>query len=381
MAEVTPRSNEVIDKINEFNKAHGQEEIPYEITAPEGEFSGEQKLAKQKEIDDAAAETERLRIEAEEKEKGDTLKDKPADTPTKIELTKEQKEAIAMELFGVTDLKDLVKKSDIKTEPTADEIEAAKQAREDERVAFKLKKVGTKQFEQFIMDIKDPQSLVFAQYKQEQKALDSTLTDTEIESEFNSKYGLDAEEGSRLYTRGQKEIGILAEKIVKDKHSKIYELDSEFDSFEKEQLTQKQLSEKLISEAPAYKQAVEEIYTSLKKIPISLGKGEDYEVEMPDDIIDAFKKRELENEFAASQIKGGYTKENKTTAAKLALIYENLPMVIKSVADKINAKRQAGAKGIPPVDGVVVKEVKKLTTEQQKNLEEFEKTHGKTMAN
>jgi len=382
------RSNEQVDKINEFKKAHGEAEIPYETPSEnaddnKGELSEEQKLAKQKEIDDAAAETERLRIEAEEKEKNGAPKDKPADVPTKTELTKEEKEAIAMELLGVTDLKDLVKKSEIpKVEPTAEEKEAELEKRESNKIAYALSqgKFSEKELKAYISDANNPE-LAYQQYAQEQLAADSTLTEEEIREEFENKFFLNEDKESRKYKRGQKELSLLNDNILRSKHGKVINFDGEYTSIEKQQLSEKQLSEKVITEAPKYKQTVEEIYTNLKKIPISLGKGEDYEIEMPDDIINAFKARELDIDFAASQIKGGYTKESKTEAAKLAIIYENLPMVIKSVADKINAKRQAGSKGVPPIDGQVVKEAKKLTADQQKNLEEFEKTHGKTMAN
>lgn len=381
-----PRTNEQIDKINEFKKEHGETDfLPYETPAAEGELTEEQKLAKQKEIDDAAAETERLRIEAEGKTGDDADKNKEiTPAPTKTELTKEEKEAIAKEFLGVTDLSELVKKSEIpKAEPTKEEIEAELEKREGNKIAYALQqgKFTDKELKAYIADSNNPHDLVFQQYAQSQKALDNTLTDAEIKEEFDEKYGLNQDEDSRKFKRGQEELNVLADTLIRKKHGKIIKFDDEYTSIEKEQLTQKQISEKLVLEAPKYKQTVEEIYTSLKKIPISLGKGEDYEIEMPDDILKSFKERELNTDFAASQIKNGYTKEGKAEAAKLALIYENLPMFIKSVAAKINEKKQAGAKGIPPIEGQQVKEVKKLSAEQQKNLDEFEKVHGKAVAN
>lgn len=359
------RSNEQIDRLNDFRKDHGQEPLAYEIVDEnaEAEKIKNDKIA-------ADAETERLRIEAEAKEKEGQQNNPPTPTPTKAELTKEEKEAIAREYFGVTDLSDLVKKSEFKKEPTADEIEAAKEQRENDKIAYALKngKISKKQYESFIADAKDPQGLVFAQYVKEQKELDPTLTVDGIKTEFEIKFGLDEEEGSRKHKRGLKEIGILAETILKQNYDNIYKIDSEYNAYENEQLTQKQISEKLISDAPNYKRTVEEVYEGLKKLPIKMANGDSYEVEMPDDVINALKQRELNTEYAANQIKKGYTKEDKSLSAQLTMIYENLPTIIQSVADKINAKRQAGSKGIPPIDGNnPVPTLKKLTPEQEES--------------
>lgn len=374
----TPRTNAEIDKFNEVRKANGMELLPYEIEGQSGNVSDEEKVKNEKIAADA--ETERLSVEAENKAKeGGENNQPPANTPIKADLTKEEKEAIARELFGVTDLSELVKKSEFKKDPTPDEIEAAKQQRENDKIAFALKngKFTTKQYERFIADSKDPIALVQAQYSKEQKEIDPTLTDAEIESEFNSKYGLEGAEDSRQYKRGLKEINLLAENILKNTYSKIYEVDNDFNTYETEQLTQKQLADKLISDAPNYKRTVEEVYAGLKKIEIDLGKGGKYEVEISDEVINGMKQRELNNDYAATQIKKGYTKEEKAEAAKLTMIYENLPTIIQSVADKINEKRQAGSKGIPPLGGEnAAPAAKKLTPEQQ---EQVDRIYGKQM--
>lgn len=376
------KTNEQIDALNEFRKDRGEEPLPYE-TNDNSAINNNNNVDADKlkaDQDTADAETERLRIEAENKaNEGTKPEDKKVDTPSATELTKEQQEEIVKKYLGITDLNEVVKKSEIKKDPTPEEIEAAREQRENEKIAYALKsgKFSRKQYESFIADAKDPISLVLTQYSQEQKALDPTLTNEEIETEFNSKFGLDTAEDSRQHKRGLKEIGLLAENILKQNYENIYKLDSEFDSYENQQLTQKQLSEKLISEAPVYKAAVEEIYTGLKKVPIDLGNGEKYEVEFPDEIINSFKERELNTEYAASQIKAGYTKEQKAEAAKMAMVFENLPFFIKQVADKINYKRQAGAKGIPNLDGQGKQpEPKKLTQEQQ---EQVDRIYGRTL--
>ncbi len=378
------RSNEQIDKINEFNKAHDIETIPYEMT----DADNEKLLAenKQKEID---AENERLRIEAENKtaegtNEGQEGKEvKKEITATKPELSKEDEEAIVKKYLGINSLDEVIKKSDIKKEPTQEEIDAELEKREGNKIAYALQqgKFSDKELKSYIADSNNP-DLVFQQYLQEQKAADQNLTDEEIRAEFEEKFGLDQEEDSRKYKRGQTELNLLKDTIIRNRHGKIIKFDDEYTSIEKEQLTQKQLADKVISEAPKYKQVVEEVYSSLKKIPVSFGKGEEYEIDVPDEVINSFKERELNGEFAAKQIKEGYTKENKAEAAKVSIMYENFASFAKQLADKINHKRQAGSKGIPPMEGADSNKVqKKLSPEQEKQLKEFKEVHGAPVAN
>ena len=341
------RTNEQIDRINNFKTAHGQEILPYE--SAEIAIKNEGGSA---DADNKADEDAKEIIVPKEEATG---------------LTKEQKEAIIREHFGVTDLADMVKKSDVKVELTEEEIEAAKDKRENDKVAYALSngKFTKKQYEKYIADTSNPQALVLAQYTTEQKGIDPELSDEEILSEFNSKFGLDNDTDSRQYKRGVKEIGLLAEIILNQNYKSIIGIDQEFSAHENEQLTTRQINEKVMAQAPVYKQDVEDIYEALKTITIPFGADKSYTVALPQLLIDALKEKELVTEYATDQIKGGYTKEDKANTARMALIFNNLPMVIQSIADQINESRIAGAKGIPVLDGQSTAEPKKLTAAQQ----------------
>lgn len=349
------RTDAQIDKINEFKKTYGEELLPYESAT---------KIDETTVITDDTAGTPAAEVIAPKAEA--------------TALTQEERAAIAREYFGVTDLADMVKKSDIKAEPTAEEVEAKKDKRENDKVAYALSngKFTKKQYEKYIADTSNPQALVLAQYTTEQKAIDPELSDEEILSEFNSKFGLDNETDSRQHKRGLKEIGLLAEIILNQNYKSIIGIDSEFDAHETEQLTANQIKAKVIAEAPAYKQDVEAIYESLKTITIPFGTDKSYSVALPQLLIDALKEKELVTEYAESQIKGGYTKEDKANTARMALIFNNLPMVIQSIADQINEGRVAGAKGIPALNGEKVPEPKKLTSAQQAAVDRI---YGKEM--
>ena len=338
------RTNEQIDRINEFKKAHGEEILPYESEVI---------------VDEKVINTESQDID----------KNVTNNEPKKelAGLSKEEKEAIAREYFGVTDLADMVKKSEIKTELTEEQIEAAKDKRENDKVAYALSngKFTKKQYEKYIADTSNPQALVLAQYTAEQLAIDPELTAEEIESEFNSRFGLDNETDSRQYKRGMKELGLLSEIILKQNYKSIIDIDQEFTAHESEQLTAQQLKDKIITQAPVYKQDVDDIYEGLKNITIDFGADKSYSVALPQLLIDTLKEKELVTDYAAEQIKGGYTKADKANTARMALIFNNLPMVIQSIADQINEGRVAGAKGIPTLNGEKVAEPKKLTAAQQ----------------
>lgn len=338
------RTNEQIDRINEFKTAHGEEILPYESEVV---------------LDEKVIDTDNQVVD--KKEPNITPKTESAG------LTQEEKAAIAREYFGVTDLADMVKKSEIKVELTEEEIEAAKDKRENDKVAYALSngKFTKKQYEKYIADTSNPQALVLAQYTTEQKEIDPELSDDEILSEFNSKFGLDNDTDSRQYKRGVKEIGLLAEIILNQNYKSIIGIDQEFSAHENEQLTTRQINEKVMAQAPVYKQDVEDIYEGLKTITIPFGADKSYTVALPQLLIDALKEKELVTDYAAEQIKGGYTKEDKASTARMALIFNNLPMVIQSIADQINESRIAGAKGIPVLGGQAAAEPKKLTAAQQ----------------
>lgn len=376
MAETTiPRTNEIIDKLNEFRLAHGQESLPYEI---EGEAAKvEDKKEDAPHVDEKNDATPVNETPIEDKKEGAVEQQVAAvKTPEKVEMTKEEKEALIKEYLGVSDLSEIIKKSEIKKEPTEAEVEAAFEKRESDKISYALAKgkFTQKELTSYIADATNT-DLAFQQYSQEQLAADSTLSALELREEFEEKFGLNQEEDSRKYKRGQAEIAIITDNILRQRHGKVIGFDSEYTSIENSQLSEKQLSEKILSEAPKYKKDVEEIYSDLKKIKISFGEGEDYEYETPASVLDNLKERELNSEFAASEIKTGYTKENKAAAAKLAIIHENLPAFIKSIADKINSKRQAGARGIPPQEGAgKQEETKKRTPEQQ---EQIDRIYGK----
>lgn len=235
------------------------------------------------------------------------------------------------------------------------EADIAKQAddRENAKLTYGLNKglFNRKTHEQYILDKSNKQQLVFAQYYQDAKREDPDLSDEDIQNEFSEKYGLSSEPNTRKHKRGVQEIEILGDIILKNKYQNIYKLDGEYDTYEKQTLTQKEFEKKLLSEAPNYKKTVEDVFGELKKITTKFSDDESYDVDILDDAIISLKEQFLDKNFLAQKISEGYTKEELKEVAFTALLKQNWPLIAKEIANQAILKQQKGVKGIMPIGG------------------------------
>jgi hypothetical protein len=233
------------------------------------------------------------------------------------------------------------------------EADLAKQAddRESAKLTYGLNKglFNRKTHEQFILDKSNKQQLVFAQYYQDAKKEDPELTDEDIQSEFAAKYGLDSEPNTRKFKRGQQEIDILSDIILKNKYQNIYKLDNEFDSYEKQNTTQREFERRLVNEAPVFKKQVDDVFSELKKITTKFSEDESYEVEVLDESLNSLKEKFLDKSFVAQKIAQGYTKEEIKDIAFNALLSQNWPVFAQEIVKQALYKQQKGVKGIAPV--------------------------------
>lgn len=242
---------------------------------------------------------------------------------------------------------------DLNKPVTEDDLARHADARENAKLTYGLDKglFNRKTHEQFILDKSKKQDLVYAQYYQDAKKEDAELTDEDIQNEFATKYGLDAEPNTRRHKRGVQEIEILADIILKNKYQNIYKLDPEFEAHERQTNAQKAFERKLLSEAPAYKATVDEVFDSLKKIPTKFSDEESYEVEVVDEAITTLKQQFLNKDFVADQISKGYTKEDLKEVAFTALLRQNWPIIAKEMINQALLRHQKGVKGIIPTGG------------------------------
>lgn len=357
-------------EVNNMRKIQGLEpltELPQEGAGDNGGETAEQKEAKR------LADEEAARVEAEKKKnQGNTEEDK--------ELSDEE----LLKLLGKRGIT-AASIEDLKTLPApADPAKVAEQ-READELAFALNNglFTKKEYEGFIKDTQDPEELAYAQYHTEAKAEDKDLTDDEIRAEFVTKYGLDAQPGTRLHKQGVKALNTISDSLLKQKYGKIYDAKSAFSIHEKNTLTTKETETKVLAGAPVYKRDIDEIFNDLKKIPFKFSDAESVEIPVMQEYLDELKTVFLNPENVKSKILSGYTKERLKEEAMAAFLYKNFPYLAKEIANQHIAKHSAGTKGIPLIGGRTRKEEQEgeLTPAQKTMKEIVAKEAAKAAAN
>lgn len=267
---------------------------------------------------------------------------------------------------------------ELKTPAVAPDPAKLAEQREADELAYGLSKglFNKKEYDGFVADNSNAQNLVFAQYHAEAKAEDPELTDEEIQLEFESKFGLDAEPGTRKHKRGVKEINTIAESLLKQKYGKIYEAKSSFTGYEKQAQAEKSDKVKLEIGSPVYVRDLEEVFGQLKKIPIKFSDTESVEVDALQSGLDELKDLMLKPDSVKKEVLAGYTKEELKERMFAAFLYRNFPSIAKEVANQHLMKHAAGTKGIPLLGGRGRKEEQDLVpNEAQKKLIELQKQH------
>jgi hypothetical protein len=352
-------SNMTLEAINNMRRIQGLELLT-ELPKDESDSGGE--TPEQIEAKRVAAEAEAARIEAEKNKKPDA-------NTEENELSDEE----LLKLLGKRGIT-AVSIEALKTPPTPPDPAKVAEQREADELAYALSKglFNKKDYDSFLHDSQDPQDLVYAQYHAEAKAEDKDLTDEDIQAEFLSKFGLDAEPGTRKHKRGIKEINTIAESLLKQKYGKIYDAKSAFSTHEKDVLTTKETDTKVSVGVPVYKKDVEDIFTDLKKIPFKFSDTESVDIPVMQEYLDELKDAFLKPEHAKNKILSGYKKETLKEEVFAAFLYKNFPYLAKEIANQHLLKHSAGTKGIPLLGGLGKKEGDTIElTPAQKTLAEI----------
>lgn len=345
-----------LEKINIARKSQGLEpllELPKEKKeSPEGKTAEE-------------IEAERLALETDKNKSLNSGNSLPGELDDAALLALLEKRGVK-----VSSLEELKPKE---AQKTPEEI---LEERDNQKLTYAIGKglFNKKEYESFISDNNDKENLVYANYYAEAKKDDPELTDEDIEAEFKSKFGLDAEPGSRKHKRGAKEINLIAGEILKTKHNKIYDAENKYSSYENETKTEADRRRSIASKTPDYVKTVNEVFSSLSKIAGKFDDQESYEVTMVADSIEQAKKDFLTPEFVEKQILAGLSKEQIEVQARSVIVNKNLPYLLREHAKQILDKHKAGTKGIVPL-GEKKKETdlnkKVLTKEQQLIYDEY----------
>lgn len=330
-----------IDTSNPDKKEGDDNIVTAEMQAAELE---NQRQEAQGKADKAEKELEEARSTIEK------LKSKPKSEATLAEL--EIDEAKIISWLKDKKGKEVVSLDEIlnpKKEPTPDEIEAAAQQRENDKVAYALSQgiFNKKEFQSYIEDSNNKKDLVFEAYKAMAKKEDPALTDKEIEEEFKDKFNLEAAPDSRLFKQGQAELNLFGDNLIRQKHGKIIGFDNEYNNIEKGNLSAQAEKTLILSKAPVYKKDVEEVYSTLKNLSVPIN-GENFEIEIPKEAIEKQLANQLSDNYAASKIKTGWDKEDLKRDAILSLVAGNFEVLVGKAVTAYNLKHAAGSHGIPP---------------------------------
>lgn len=379
------RTNVEIDFLNQFVK-EGEAKRPYELNADgtpltaeltdEQKIEAEQKQKAQEEADKTAEEEKKKIIAADEEKKKNNP---PAADPIETELDDEKVLAYFKNKKGkeFTSLEDLINP---KKELTEQEKQELKEKRDSEKIAYGLQKgkFSKKELESFITDTSNPQGLVFAAYVASQKEIDATLTDEEIKDEFEDKFSLNEEPDSRKYKAGQVLLNNIAGKLINDRHSKILNLETDYSAFENTTATQNAEAAKIQAQTPIYKRDVEQIKSEVGKISLKMANDEVFETTLSEDVVNETILKLLAPEQIERQINKGWTKEEIKQVAQTTAILQNLPTIMQEYADKQVLKKQAGARGIPPVNE---RRTRLISDEQLSENQKRAQEHYKSVLN
>ena len=357
--------------------------------AEKTKLEAEAKL-KEEESKKKTEEADKLKLEAESnegvvkitKEKKETIVTSSAETEEdeidEVKLLKVLSKKAGKE---ISSLDDFLNPKESKKEPTKEELEKEKENRESSKIAFGLQKniVSKKDYEGYIADAKNPVELVFKQYLEEQLTEDDSLDAKYVRDEFNTKYGLDREDGSREKKRGLKEIGVLAENIIKATYPNVFKLENEYSKFENDQKNQSEYKQNITSKAPQYKKDVEDAFNDVKTIKVKFSEKEEYSVEIDDEIINEYKSQFLNEDYAEKMIANGWTKELIEQTAKNAVIVQNLENIVKGVSERVLLKREKGLKGVQPNKEFAPRKV--LSESELKKVDQLKKQLGVEVEN
>lgn len=281
--------------------------------------------------------------------------------PVAAELTEEQIIAFLKKNKGidVKSLEDFV--------PKIDPVVEAEQ-KENKKIAYAFEKglISRREYDAYVSDKANEQNVVYENYVADAKADDPDLTDEQIAESFAEEFSLSADPNSFKYKQGQKRLGIIAGKLMGDKHSKVLLIDSEFSNYETSIKQKEERLNKILSETPKYKSEVEAALTNHSKVKISLGENDEYEVALTENDYKTIKEAFLSQEQAEQMIGSGYSKEQLDMSIKMAIREANFDKIVKQITDQKLAKYAKGTQGIPVLDGLkdVKVDVKKLTDKE-----------------
>lgn len=220
--------------------------------------------------------------------------------------------------------------------------------RESKKITYALEKgiISKREYDAYISDNSNRQSVVFAEFSKEEKENDPDLTEEEILEKFNETFFLNAEEGSLKYKRGQRLLNKEADAIIKERHGKYFEIDSIFDTFEKESIATTNQAKKIKEQTPIYTKSVEDSISQLSKLTFKLGDSS-FTVSIPEKTLTDVKKSWMNEGQMEKAILSGMSSDEIKGAIEMTILKGSFESIINSVANKKIESKAKGTQGIP----------------------------------
>lgn len=356
--------------LQHFTGKNPREENPNNDTPTEEELKlkaeNEAKALQEKE------DAEKLRLAEEEKNK----------IPQPRELTDEELLAIASKKAG----REIKSWDEFKPKQEEIDKEKEQEKRDANKLSYGLQKglFNKNTYESFIADSKDRIGLVYRAELEDAKANDTAWDEDkekEFKAEFDEKFGLELDPTSAQYKRGQKRISVIADSLLKSTYAPIYNLESEYGKYESGVNAQKETQQKILAQAPIFKQDVADVLSELSTVEISFG-SEKYPILVSKEIRDSVNEILLDENFVKSQILEGHKKETLSKIAYNLIITQNFDTLSFEAAKQYRAKHEKGVRGIPEggkLDNEIVDDA--TLSDKQKQAISFFKKQEQPVAN
>jgi len=339
-----PRTKEQIDKMNVIRKAQGLADLPYEDEQPKSDDKGnsEQEAAAKEE-----AEAKALAEANAAKEKKDQQGNGGGIPNTEEDETEEQLIAKLNKKAGLN-IKSL---ADLKPQETTESVEAAKKERASKKLSWGLQNnlFTTEDYDAFRRDYDNPESVVYNDFRQEVIAEEPNLTEEEVRERFQEEYHQNQDQDSASYKRGQKAIQQQSERIIREKHAKIFGLDAAYDSHEAKAQTSEAEAKRISDAMPAYRNSVKAAFEANKTIKAEIG-GTEIEVPVLPEHITEIENALLAAETAKNNINQKFDQDRINKIVETAIITKGFKAYAQQFAEQYHIAHAAGTKGIPALD-------------------------------
>lgn len=225
-------------------------------------------------------------------------------------------------------------------------VEAEK--RENKKITFALENnlISKKEYDSYISDSSNAEGLVYSNFAKEALEDNPELTDAEIREDFEQTYAIDSNTETLKYKRGQRLLAQEAEKLIREKHSKYFGIDSHFNEFEKASATSAKQSAKIKEQSPVYIKAVEDSIAELSNLNFVVGEST-YSIKVPASNFEEIRKAWNEKSVAEKNILASLSKEEIKGAIEMTLLKGSMGQIISSIVGKELEAKAKGVRNIP----------------------------------